>query len=97
MDNNNRRKNELLGMNHGTATHRLRKAIMFQMVKRLGEDICSRCGEKIENIDDLSIEHLRAWQLAEDPVIAFFDLNNVAFSHLRCNIKASIKPNMGRK
>ena len=89
MDNNNRRKNELLGMSHGTAVHRLRKSIMFQMAKRLGDDICFRCGEKIEDLNDLSVDHKRSWQSAKDPREAFFDLKNIAFSHLHCNVSAA--------
>ena len=95
MDNNNRRKNELLGMSHGSAVHRLRKAIMFRMLKRLGEDACFHCGKKIENIDDLSIEHIKPWQSAKDPLVAFFDLDNIAFSHLKCNCAAASKSYAG--
>ncbi len=86
MENNNITKNKLLGMSHGTAVHQLRKMIMFQMIQELGKDTCYRCGEKIENIDDLSIEHKIAWQSAKNPKETFFDLGNIAFSHLHCNI-----------
>jgi hypothetical protein len=33
----------------------------------------------------LSIDHKNPWQAAADPKASFFDLDNIAFSHLRCN------------
>lgn len=80
----NKNKSEFLGMPHGTASAQLRKMILFDLVKKCGLDTCYRCGEKIESIDDLSIEHKEAW-LGVD-VKLFWDLNNIAFSHLNCNI-----------
>lgn len=85
-ENGNKNKDKLLGMPHGTASHQLRKMIMFQMIQELKRDICFRCGEKIENIEDLSIEHIVAWQQSENPKESFFDLKNISFSHLNCNI-----------
>ena len=88
MDANNKRKNELLGMSFGSAAHRLRKSIMFQMAQSLGRDNCFRCGDRIESVDDLSIEHKESWRLSTNPRESFFDLNNIAFSHLSCNSSA---------
>jgi hypothetical protein len=75
----------LLSMPFGTAANRLRKALMFRMMQRLEEDTCFRCGNRIETETDLSIEHKEPWQSASDPSVSFFDLGNIAFSHLRCN------------
>lgn len=47
--------------------------------------------KKIENIDDFSIEHMEAWQQAKNPKEAFFDLDNISFSHLKCNIAVGKK------
>jgi hypothetical protein len=78
------RKQEQLGMPLGTALARLRKLIMFRLVQRLGEDTCYRCGLKIETVKDLSIEHKQPW-FDVNPSL-FWDLDNVAFSHLSyCN------------
>ncbi len=83
----NRIKNRLLGMPHGTASSRLRKMILYSMLYgKVYDRMCFRCGEPIDDIDGLSIEHKEAWQSADDPKAAFFDLENIAFSHLRCNI-----------
>jgi hypothetical protein len=81
----NKRKDELLREPHGTAEAKLRKALLFKYVQLAGHDICYRCSRKIENVRDFSIEHKSAWQSAMDPRSAFFDLTNIAFSHLSCN------------
>lgn len=88
MDSSNKHRAELLGEPFGTATAKLRKAIMFQLVQETNKDVCFRCGEKIKTIEDLSIEHKKSWARAENPKETFFDLNNITFSHLKCNVDA---------
>lgn len=78
-------KSEQLGMSFGAANGILRKAIMFKYVCLAGDDICYKCGTKIESVDDISIEHKSVWLHTENPVERFFDLDNIAFSHLWCN------------
>jgi len=85
----NNAKSKALGMSHGTAANRLRKMILFSLVCHLRLDSCYRCGGKIEDIKDLSIEHKEPWQQADDPVTSFFDLENIAFSHMDCNRAAA--------
>jgi len=85
MNSSNRIKAEQLGMPHGTACGRLRKAIMFSLIQELGLDACYQCGHPIESVGDLSIEHKEHWLHSDDPVGKFFDLENIAFSHLICN------------
>lgn len=70
-------------MPHGTASNRLRKSIMFKYVVMAGENFCFKCGAEIESVDDLSIEHKEPWEGVSPEL--FFDLDNIAFSHLRCN------------
>lgn len=91
MTNGNKKKNEQLGMPAGTATARLKKLLMFSLVKECNKDICYRCGKKIEDVDNFSIEHKTPWLNAENPVATFFDLDNIAYSHLNCNISAASK------
>ena len=74
-------KNKQLGMPHGTAQARLRKKILFSLVKISDLDTCFQCEQPIANIDNLSIEHIIPWLNSDDPVGLFFDLNNIAFSH----------------
>jgi hypothetical protein len=79
----NEKKDATLGMSHGTATNRLRKQIMFRLLQRLNENFCFRCGCEIQSVDDLSIEHKQPWEgISAD---LFWDEENIAFSHLRCN------------
>lgn len=82
----NRQRESQLGMPFGTASARLKKNIMFSLVVRLGEDICFKCGSKILTPEELSVEHKNPW-LHMDANL-FWDLENIAFSHLVCN-----KPN----
>lgn len=84
MGNSNKRKDETLGMPHGTANNRLRKNILFHLLRKYGEDICFKCDEQIEMIEDLSIEHKKPWEGISAEL--FWDIENIAFSHLRCNV-----------
>lgn len=79
---------DLLGVNPATANYQLHRRLLFALGERLGMLQCFRCGESITSIEDLSIEHKEAWRSAPDPRAAFFDLSNVAFSHVRCNCGA---------
>ena len=81
----NQKKDLQLGMSHGKAQHKLKKSILFGFLVKTNENFCYRCNKKIENIEELSIEHKIAWLDSENPVDLFFDLNNIAFSHLSCN------------
>ena len=93
----NKIKREALSMPFGTAQNRLRKAIMFQMIQKLGLDICFQCGKKIETIEELSIEHKISWLYSNNPKELFFDLDNIAFSHLKCNSLAADRAKPGLK
>lgn len=79
----NKKKSDTLGMPHGTAGGRLRKNILFHLLKKLNENVCVRCKNLIETVDELSIEHIKPWEGISAEL--FWDLNNIAFSHMRCN------------
>lgn len=83
--NNNKRKDEALGMPHGTAGKQLRKMVLFNVLQRHRENFCFKCGSEIETVAELSIEHKQPWLYADNPKETFFDLTNIAFSHLSCN------------
>jgi hypothetical protein len=91
--NAKKKKSEQLGMNDSTASHKLRKLILFSLVQQTEQDVCYRCRTKIETVEDISIEHKMPWLDSSDPISVFFDLNNIAFSHLKCNIANRRKPN----
>lgn len=80
----NEKKTTQLGVPFGTAYSALRKKIMFTLVQRLGEDYCFHCTEQIENLEQFTIEHKQPW-LDVDPAL-FWDMENIAFSHFRCNV-----------
>jgi hypothetical protein len=87
------KKHQQLGMNAGTASHRLVKDILFRFVVEAGHT-CFRCGGALTR-ESFSIEHKEAWLDSADPKAMFFDQNNIAFSHLGCNARAK-RPNMPR-
>jgi hypothetical protein len=84
-----------LGMKESMAQARLKKRIMFWLAQRLGEDNCYKCKKKIERAEDLSIEHKVEW-LHRSPEL-FWDLNNIAFSHIPCNRPRSLKGTTTRR
>lgn len=89
MEKNNLKKQIQLGMPVGTASARLRKSILFSFLLKCNENICFQCKQVISNVNDLSIEHKIPWLDSENPISLFFDLDNISFSHLTCNIGAA--------
>lgn len=87
----NEEKARQLGMPFGTASHRLRKRLMFFLAEKCGKTICFRCGRPIESAEELSIDHKEDWLHSQNPEQLFFDLDNIAFSHRICNMKAGGK------
>lgn len=85
----NEEKTRQLGMPFGTANNRLRKSIIFDLLKRHKENFCFQCGAEIVTVDDMSIEHKKPWLHEGNAVELYFDLSNIAFSHLHCNIAAA--------
>jgi hypothetical protein len=77
------RKSAFLGMPHGTAANRLRKSILFHLLQKHDENICFKCSERIETADELSIEHKEPWEGIS--LELYWSMDNIAFSHLRCN------------
>jgi len=81
------KKSEQLGMNYSTAQNRLRKKILFMMIQKLKLDECFQCKTLIVESQDLSIEHKIPW--LDGDTRLFWDLDNIAFSHISCNASAS--------
>lgn len=78
----------------GTAEKHLRKSIIHELAKQLGKNHCCRCGQLIEEPDDLAIVHVQDWD--EDPDL-FWALNNIAFSHASCEAARSGKRQREKK
>lgn len=79
------KKKMQLGMNHSTARARLVKDLLWNFIVKTDNDTCCKCGEKMEK-DNFSIEHVKPWLDSEDPVGLFFDIENISYSHLQCNV-----------
>ncbi len=77
------KKSQYLGVSMGTANQRLTRRILFHLLQKHQEDYCFKCKNKIETIEELTIEHIKPW-LNKDSNL-FWDLNNVSFSHHKCN------------
>ena len=75
------KKKRQLGMDPGTASHRLKIDLLFFA---FGHQRCVRCRKPLSR-SDFSIDHVKPWLDSEDPVGLFFDLGNIAFSHKKCN------------
>jgi hypothetical protein len=87
MSNSNERRKQQLGMPYGTASNKLRKMLMFKFAQELGYDNCYACGLVIGSPEELSIEHIEPWEGRPHGTEKFWDLDNIAFSHLRCNVQ----------
>ena len=79
------KREEMLGMKYSTASSRLKKEILFDLVKKLGLNFCYRCNEEITCSEDLTIDHKEAWGVSTNPYEMFFDLENIGYSHPKCN------------
>ena len=84
----NKKKKEQLGVDAGTLSNQLKKELLFKYVKLANHNFCYQCGAEIEGSKDLSIEHKTPWLHSSSPYNLFMSLDNIAFSHLSCNIKA---------
>lgn len=84
-------------MSLGKASHILRRKVLFSLVQKLNEDICFRCKKKILNASELSIEHKEDYLDSSNPIELFFDLDNITFSHIKCNVGARRKGGPPRK
>ena len=80
-----------LGVGQGCANNRLMRKILFNLIKQAGLNVCFQCEEKINLESEFSIEHKTPWFNSTDARSLYFDLNNIAFSHLKCNIGAARK------
>lgn len=87
--NSSSRKAEKLGMSFGAARSKLVKNLLWDFVVKAGQNICHQCNTEILTIHDLSIEHKTPWENSENPVENYFDLDNIAYSHLSCNCRAA--------
>lgn len=87
-NNTQQRKTEQLNMNPSTASQKLIKDIIFDFIKQSKLTKCFQCGQEMTR-DNFSIEHKTPWLDSEKPVELFFSLDNISYSHHRCNVSAA--------
>jgi hypothetical protein len=87
----NEKKKQQLGMNPSTASGRLVKDILFSLIQETGKNSCHVCWAEMTR-DTFSIEHKDPWLDSDNPREAFFDLDNISFSHLACNSGRARRP-----
>lgn len=78
-------------MNPSTAQGRLVKDILWSLIVKTNQHICCKCNKEMSR-DNFSIEHIIPWLDSEDPLKLFFDLENISFSHLSCNVSDARRP-----
>lgn len=80
------KKKQQLGMNPSTASGKLLKDLLFDFAVKAGHK-CFRCDLDLIRTN-FSIEHKIEWLDSQNPFELFFDIDNIAYSHLNCNISA---------
>lgn len=88
---NKDKKTIQLGMNPSTASGRLVKDLLWNFITTTGSNTCHHCGKPMTR-DNFSIEHKVPWLDSESPVELYFDIENIGYSHLRCNTSAARNP-----
>ena len=61
------------------------KDILFSLIQQTHQDVCFRCGQKLTR-ETFSIEHKQPWLNENNAKELFFELTNITFSHLKCNV-----------
>jgi hypothetical protein len=80
------RKRAVLGRHMSSAMRALTRDLLFHFAVSTGHK-CYRCGNGLDR-ETFSIDHKQDWLNSDDPKAKFYDIENIAFSHLRCNITA---------
>ena len=78
-------RERVLGMRWGAANHHLKRKILREFFRLTVGLKCYRCGEVIRSHESFDVDHKDGWLLSENPVEAFFDLENISCSHSSCN------------
>ena len=84
------KKSQQLGINISTAQGQLTKDILWMLLQETSRTKCFVCNEEMTR-DTFSIEHKESWLDKENAKELFFNLNNISFSHLSCNISRARK------
>lgn len=81
----NERVAAVLGMPFSTANNRLKKMIFYSLLVKCQLIDCFVCLQPIASYLELSIEHKEPWE--NRSIDLFWDLENIGFSHRKCNTR----------
>jgi hypothetical protein len=82
------RYSQQLGCNVTNALRLLTRKLLFEFAKELdGRTICCRCGKKIENFREMSLDHQKNWINQPNAAELFWDVNNILLAHTKCNVQ----------
>lgn len=82
------KKAQQLGMHPSTAGARLLKDLLWKFIVDTGANSCHHCGKSMSR-EDFSIEHKTPWLDSSNPVELYFNMDNIGYSHLSCNVRAA--------
>ena len=78
-----KKETEVLGETAAKATRKLWKIFILDLARQAGRDKCFRCNLPIMDPEHLSLDHKQSWRYHSKEL--FWDLDNLALSHKRCN------------
>jgi hypothetical protein len=77
------------GQSSGKAMNKLLRDIIWHQLEQHGKTSCYRCNEPMAR-ETFSIDHVKPWRRDHvDSEALFFDMDNIEFSHSRCNSQVS--------
>ena len=79
-----KQKKDQLGKSISAARAILLKQILWRYLDSAGDVLCFRCSERMSS-NDFTLDHVEPWWNSSSDL--FWDLDNVRFSHHRCNSK----------
>jgi hypothetical protein len=82
-----------LEMSLSKAKYKLLRKIMYTYIVYLKLNTCHRCQDTINSVDSMSIEHKVPWRHSTIAKELFFDMDNITFSHVKCNNEFRRKSN----
>jgi hypothetical protein len=75
-------KSKQLGKSYNNARALLIKNILWDLLVKTNQTVCFRCGHAMTN-DNYTIDHKLQWLGVSNDL--FWDLDNISFSHHKCN------------
>lgn len=83
----------ILGEPYSSANQKLHRMMIFKLLKEDNKNFCYRCKQEIKISKDLSIDHIEDWRPCngrEFKPELFLDMNNIMFSHFKCNAASAM-------